>query len=108
MVELDRRAVEIVVHEQVVEADADLQDALVQMADLVGRGAPEQLERLVLLEELAGVELGDRLAELGRRRLATGLGEVGLAQPLERALQLGMRGAMLAGRMDDMADRAKL
>ena len=53
----------------VVEADADLQDPVVEVA--VGRPcvAPEELERLVLLEELAVVELLDALEELGWRRL---------------------------------------
>jgi hypothetical protein len=53
----------------VVQADADLQDAVVQRP--VGRagGAPQEFERLVLLEELARVELLDAATELARRRL---------------------------------------
>ena len=42
-----------------MEADADLEDAVVQRADRSARLAPQDLERLVLLEELAGVELLD-------------------------------------------------
>lgn len=48
----------------VMEADADLQDAVVEIADRRPRGAPEELEGLVLLEELAGVELLDAVDEL--------------------------------------------
>ncbi len=53
----------------VMEADADLQDAVVQAAVGSAGGTPEQLEGLVLLEELARVELLDPVTELGRRRL---------------------------------------
>ena len=42
-----------------LEADADLQDALVQVADRVALRQPFQLQGLVLLEELAAVELLD-------------------------------------------------
>ena len=41
----------------VVEADPDLQDPVIQMTNWRGRVPPQELERLVLLEELAGVEL---------------------------------------------------
>ena len=57
----------------VVEADADLKDAVIETADGRGGVAPEELERLVLLEELAGVELLDPAAQLRRR----GLGAAG-------------------------------
>ena len=43
----------------VMEADADLQDPVIQRAHRCARVAPQQLEGLVLLEELAGVELLD-------------------------------------------------
>ena len=43
----------------VMETDAYLQDPVIQTAHRRGRVTPEQLERLVLLEELAGVELLD-------------------------------------------------
>jgi hypothetical protein len=67
----------------VVEADADLQDAVVKGADRsVGR-APQDLEGLVLLEEVARIELLDALEQLRRRRLvaarARGLAGLGLA-----------------------------
>ena len=52
----------------VMERDADLQDAVVQAAIRRAGRAPQQLERLVLLEELATVELLDALNELPRRR----------------------------------------
>ena len=51
-----------------MEPDADLQDAVVKIANRCGRGAPEELQRLVLLEELARIELLDAPYELGRRR----------------------------------------
>ena len=54
---------------QVMERDADLQDALIQAAHLPRLGAPEQLERLVLLEVFAAVELLDALQQQRRRRL---------------------------------------
>jgi hypothetical protein len=46
-----------------VETDADLKDAVVQAPDRCGRVAPQQLERLMLFEELAGVELLDASKE---------------------------------------------
>jgi hypothetical protein len=52
----------------VVQPDADLEDAVVQATDRRVGGAPERLERLVLLEELARVELLDRARQLVRRR----------------------------------------
>ena len=51
----------------VMKADADLQDPVIEAAVRSARVAPEQLERLVLLEELAAVELLDALEELGGR-----------------------------------------
>jgi hypothetical protein len=54
----------------VLEAHADLQDPLVEVADRVGPLDPLQLERLVLLEELAAVELLDALPEARRWRVA--------------------------------------
>ncbi len=64
----DRRAVEVAAR-PVVEADPDLEDPVVEVADgLVGR-TPEELEGLVLLEELAGVQLLDRADQLGRSRV---------------------------------------
>lgn len=53
-----RGAVEVAVP-PVVEPDADLQDAVVEVADRRACIAPQDLDRLVLLEELAGVELLD-------------------------------------------------
>jgi hypothetical protein len=47
----------------VVEADTHLEDAVIEAAHRSGRVAPEELERLVLLEELAGVELLDTAEE---------------------------------------------
>ena len=53
----------------VMEADPDLQDPVIQTADRRGRVAPEQLERLVLLEELIAVELLDAAEKRFRRRV---------------------------------------
>ena len=53
----------------VMEPDTDLEDAVVQPADGPGRGAPQKLERLVLLEELTRVELLDATKKLGRWRI---------------------------------------
>jgi hypothetical protein len=53
----------------VVEADADLQDPVIQTAHRCGRVTPQQLERLVLLEELVRVELLDAAQKRFRRRL---------------------------------------
>jgi len=52
----------------VVAANADLEDAAVEVPQRTGLRAPEQLERLVLLEEPAVVELRDRGLQLRRRR----------------------------------------
>jgi hypothetical protein len=52
----------------VLEAHADLQDPLVEVADRVGLLDPLELERLVLLEEVAAVELLDGLPEARWRR----------------------------------------
>ena len=76
VVELDRRAVKVAVLQQVMHAHTDLQDAFVQVADLAGRRPPEQLERLVLLEELARVELVDGLQQSGRRGLRAHRGQI--------------------------------
>src|SRR5215213_7820844 len=51
---------------QVVAADADLEDALVEVADVVGLDAPDRLQRLVALPVLPGVELRDPLQQQGR------------------------------------------
>ena len=56
-----------------VEADADLQDPVIQAAHRCGGVAPEQLEGLVLLEELAGVEL----LEAAEKRFWWGVGTAG-------------------------------
>jgi hypothetical protein len=54
---------------EMVEGDADLQDALVQQPHVAPLGPPEQLQRFVLLEVLAAIELRDALQELGWRSL---------------------------------------
>ena len=62
---LDGRAVKIATA-PVVKADTDLEDAVIEAAHGYGRVAPEQLERFVLLEELAAIELLDAFKQ--RRR----------------------------------------
>jgi hypothetical protein len=60
-----------------MEADPDLEDALVQVADRVRLGDPDALQGLVLLEELPSVELLDALQEGGRRRVIAPGGATG-------------------------------
>ena len=52
-----------------MQADPDLQDPVIELARGAVRVAPEELERLVLLEVLARVELLDAVDQLGRRRV---------------------------------------
>jgi len=56
-----------------MEADPDLQDPVIQMTNRRGRVPPQELERLVLLEELAGVEL----LEAAEKRFRWGVGTPG-------------------------------
>src|SRR2546429_4960605 len=57
----------------VIEADANLQDALVEVAHLVRLANPDAFERLVLLEEFLAVELLDTVQQgIGRRVIAAG------------------------------------
>jgi len=51
----------------VMEADPDLKDAVIEVADRCGCVPPQQLERLVLLEKLPCVELLDPVKERRRR-----------------------------------------
>jgi hypothetical protein len=53
----------------VVKADADLEDAVIQMTDRRGCVPPQELERFVLLKELARVELLDSLQQRQRWRI---------------------------------------
>jgi hypothetical protein len=52
-----------------VHPDAHLEDPVVEVAHRRLGGAPQRLERLVLLEELAGVELFYPVDQLRRRRV---------------------------------------
>src|SRR5207247_8719776 len=67
-----RRTVEVAAA-PVMETDADLKDAVIEMAYRRGRVPPQQLERFVLFEELPGVELLDAAQE----RLRCGVGTAG-------------------------------
>lgn len=69
VIELHGCTMEVVVCEQMVHAYPDLEDALVQVANLTRRRPPQQLQRFVLLEELASVELVDGLHQPRRGRL---------------------------------------
>src|SRR5439155_9050599 len=60
--EQDRRAVEVAAA-PVMETDADLKDAVIEVAYGRGRVPPQQLERFMLLEKLSGVELLDAAKE---------------------------------------------
>jgi len=62
------RTVEVAIA-PVVEADADLEDPVVEAAHRRARVPPQQLKRLVLIEELAGVELLDAADQFGQRRI---------------------------------------
>ncbi len=53
----------------VVQADADLEDALVEVANRVGLDDPDRFERFMLLEELLPVELRDPLEQGWRWRV---------------------------------------
>jgi hypothetical protein len=67
-IEQHRRAV-VVAAAPMMERDADLQDAVIERSVRRARGAPEQLERLVLFEELAAVELFGGFAKRSRCEL---------------------------------------
>jgi hypothetical protein len=54
-----------------MEADAHLEDAVIEAAHWRARVAPQKLERFVLLEELTGIELLDPVEERFRRRIGT-------------------------------------
>src|SRR5437867_6495909 len=62
------RAVEVAVA-PVMKANTHLQDSVVQPADGCARVTPQELERLVLFEELAGIELRDASDQLRRSGL---------------------------------------
>ena len=55
----------------VIQGDPDLEDALIQRADRARFLPPEVFQCLVLLKELAAVELRDPVSQEGGRRLVT-------------------------------------
>ena len=75
--------------------DADLQDPLVEVADRVALLDPLELERLVLLEELAAVELLDALAKARRRRIAAAVRAPAAARSVSGCRGSAHRGASL-------------
>src|ERR1700687_3707021 len=78
----------------VMETDADLQDPVIEAPHRRSRVAPKQLEGLVLLEELAGVELLDAADQLRRRRViaagARGLIDLAAGDALGRPRRLAV------------------
>jgi len=54
---------------EMMEGDADLQDALVQVAHVATLGSPEDLQRFMLLKKFAAIELRNSLEESVRGRL---------------------------------------
>ena len=59
-----------------VHADTDLEDAFVQMVYLTRRRPPQKLERFVLFEKLASVELVNSFHQIRRRGFITRRGEI--------------------------------
>jgi uncharacterized protein len=57
---------------QMMEGDANLQNALIQVANVAAFRTPQEFERFVLLEELAAVELCDAFEQERRRRFVAG------------------------------------
>jgi hypothetical protein len=53
----------------VIEANSNLEDALVEVADWIRLSDPDRLQGLVLLPELAAVELLDAVKQRGRWRI---------------------------------------
>jgi hypothetical protein len=64
---------------EVIEGDRDLDEALQEVARRPAQAVPHLLERVVALEEVAGVELGDALVE--GRPLLPGEGDLVLGGP---------------------------
>ena len=57
---------------QMMERDADLKNALIEMPDLTIFGPPQAFECLVLLEVLAAIELGNPLQQQKRWKFVAG------------------------------------
>ena len=56
---------------QMMKGHSDLEDALIQVTDVASLRAPQPLQRLVLLEKLAAIELRDAIEQRLRRGLVT-------------------------------------
>jgi hypothetical protein len=93
VIELHRCAVKVPIYQQVVHANPDLQDSLVQVPNLALGRPPQQLQRLVLLEKLTRVELVNGLREVGWCGFGAGGIQVSGLEPVERALQLRVLGS---------------
>jgi hypothetical protein len=85
VVQLHGSPVEVVIVEQVMHADADLQDAFVQVANLAWRRPPQQFECLMLLEKRACIEFFDGLKQLWRGCRSAVPAQVGRPESLEGA-----------------------
>lgn len=67
----EQRCATVVAVAQVVESDADLEDALIQVADRVGLRAPEVFKDLVTFVVFAGIEEADSFDHARWCRLGT-------------------------------------
>ena len=69
---------------QMMERDADLQDALIETAHLTSFSQPQPFECLVLLEVLAAIELGNPLQQQNWWSFVTGRHRLTRLPPAER------------------------
>jgi len=88
----------------VVKADADLEDAVIQMTDRRACVPPQELERFVLLKELARVELLDSLHQRRRWRI----GAAGANRLVWRTGRLAFRRARRLARAATRLGRARI
>src|SRR5437867_2714568 len=98
VVELDCRAMEVAISQEMVHADADLQDTFVEVANLVWGGSPQQLEGFVLFEEFARIELMNGPGELRWRGCGTSLDQVSRREAFDRSGQFWVGGARISRR----------
>ena len=105
LVEQDARAVVVAVA-PVMEPDPDLQDAVIEAADRRSRVAPQGLEGLVLLEELARVELLDAMSQRVGRRVSAARAQVLVDRATRDALRRPGRLALAASGLGLVRRRA--
>ena len=90
----------------VMEADADLQDPVIEAADRSACLTPQRLEGLVLFEELARVELFETADERLGRRLAASRTNVFVDSATGNALRRTGRLAVAASGLGSVRRRA--